>query len=85
MVHGGGGGGGGGEVVKNNFLRKTFFGTKGTKNLQVFNHLNLAALVKASPVWKFVLRDDIRRAILMLYIYLLLISGALHFQTFGMC
>jgi hypothetical protein len=25
-------------------LRKIFFGTKGTNNLQVFNHLNLAAL-----------------------------------------
>ena len=38
------GGGRGGVVVKNNFLRKKFFGTKGPNNLQVFNPLNLAAL-----------------------------------------
>ena len=37
-------GDGGGGVVQNNFLRKKFFATKGTNNLQVFNHLNLAAL-----------------------------------------
>jgi hypothetical protein len=36
--------GGGGEVVKNNFLLKNIFGTKGNNNLQVFNQLNLAAL-----------------------------------------
>jgi hypothetical protein len=41
---------GGGEVVKNNFLRKTFSGTKGTNNLQVFNHLNLAALHYGHPL-----------------------------------
>ena len=40
----------GGEVVKNNFLRKIFFGTKGTNNLQVFNHLNLAALHYGHPL-----------------------------------
>jgi hypothetical protein len=42
--------GGGGEVVKNNVLRKFFFGTKGTNNLQVFNHLNLAALHYGHPL-----------------------------------
>jgi hypothetical protein len=42
--------GGGGGVVKNNFLRKKFFGTKGTNNLQVFNHLNLAALHYGHPL-----------------------------------
>jgi hypothetical protein len=41
---------GGGVVVKNNFLRKNFFGTKGTNNLQVFNHLNLAALHYGHPL-----------------------------------
>jgi hypothetical protein len=38
------------KVVKNNFLRKIFFGTKGTNNLQVFNHLNLAALHYGHPL-----------------------------------
>jgi hypothetical protein len=44
------GDGGGGEVVKNNFLRKKIFGTKGTNNLQVFNHLNSAALHYGHPL-----------------------------------
>ena len=39
-----------GGVVKNNFVRKIFFGTKGTNNLQVFNHLNLAALHYGHPL-----------------------------------
>jgi hypothetical protein len=35
---------GGGEVVKNNFLRKIFFGTKGTNNLQQLCTMTIRSL-----------------------------------------